>query len=538
MKDIYALYKYEILKNDDGSVDFILMYNGVKIKTIHNLTPVTKDNIASFVKDDELHLKDAIVLDARDFNEFEQFNSHRIFNEKTVFICSDGIDLHGHEFKDEVIFQDCIFVDGEGLNFTNSVFEKGMVLENCRFYVLDIAFNDSVIKEEFLFKKNEFYGRSLQFLNTEVFSKRFILSDSIFNCEEFNFAFSKFHNSKINFSKNHYECKRLGFRRVDFEHSTLDLKRSEFEDTDINFNETLMKEGKINLKFSTFDNSKVFFKNADLGSSELIFSSIYYNSGEFNFEQTIVGKILFDRSELDGYIDLRVQQADYIDLSNTIIRDVVDLDAGFYDVKIKTMIFTGTRLLGRFIMDWKKNKVRSFIMSQTETSIQEKADQFNLLKENFRTNGQYNDEDKSYVNFKRLELNAEIARIPSYGWFKGTWTSVAATLQKIVYDGMGLYGTDPLRVLISMFVVYFGFTLGYYALEISDMGDLINSVGVVDGPNDWQKAMYHSAITFLTIGYGDFYPTGICRGLSIAEGWAGLFMMAYFTVAFVRKILR
>ena len=70
------------------------------------------------------------------------------------------------------------------------------------------------------------------------------------------------------------------------------------------------------------------------------------------------------------------------------------------------------------------------------------------------------------------------------------------------------------------------------------MGQLINSVGVVNGPNDWEKAMYHSAITFLTIGYGDYYPTGGCRGLSIAEGWAGLFMMAYFTVAFVRKILR
>ncbi|MCB0478819.1 MAG: two pore domain potassium channel family protein [Crocinitomicaceae bacterium] len=538
MKDLYALYKYEIAENKDNTIDFVLMYNGVKIKTIHNLTPITEANISNYIKEDVLNFDQAIFLDARVFNDFNEINNRKIQIENSVFICNDGIDLHGHQFNDEVIFQDCIFVDGEGINFTNSVFEKGLVLENCKFYVLDIAFNDSIIKQEFLFKKNEFYGKSLQFLNTEIFSKRFILSDSVFNCEEFNFAFSKFHDSKINFSKNHYECKRLGFRRVDFEHSTIDLKRSEFEDTDINFNETIMKEGKINMKFSTFDNSKVFFKNADLGSSELTFSSIYYNSGEFNFEQTKAGSILFDRSELNGYIDLRVLEVDHIDLSNTIIRDVVDLDAGFYEVKINSMLFTGTRLLGRFIMDWKKNHVHSFIMAQKDTSIQEKADQFNLLKENFRTNGQYNDEDRAYVSFKRLELNAEIARIPKYGWFKGTWTSVAATLQKIVYDGMGLYGTDPLRVLISMFVVYFGFTLGYYALEISQMGDLINSVGVVDGPNDWQKAMYHSAITFLTIGYGDFYPTGICRGLSIAEGWAGLFMMAYFTVAFVRKILR
>jgi hypothetical protein len=51
-------------------------------------------------------------------------------------------------------------------------------------------------------------------------------------------------------------------------------------------------------------------------------------------------------------------------------------------------------------------------------------------------------------------------------------------------------------------------------------------------------AFYHSAITFFTIGYGDFFPSGHIRWLSAAEGWAGVFLMSYFTVAFVRKILR
>lgn len=538
MKDIYALYKYEILNNPNGTVDFILLYNGVKIKTLHELIEVTSENMDDFVKDGTLTLNQTLFKDSKIFNNFKGIEDLKICVKDSAFVCDDGIDLHGLVLKQEVVFEQCIFVDGIGINFTNSVFEKGLILEKCQFYVLDIAFNDSTIKEEFLFKKNEFYGRSLQFMNSEIFSKRFIITDSFFACEEFNFAFSKFHNTKIDLSKNHFECKRLGFRRVEFNQSTIDLKRSEFENTTINFNETLMQDGKINLKFASIQNCKLFFKNADLGSSEIIMSSIYYNSGEISFEQLKVGSILFDSSELDGYIDLRVSEVGLIDLSNTIIRDIIDLDAGFYEVKIKTIIFSGTRLLGRFIMDWKKNNVRSMIMSQQNSSIQDKADQFNLLKENFRTNGQYNDEDKSYVNFKRLELKAEVARIRSYGWFKRIWTTIAVTLQKIVYDGMGLYGTDPLRVLLSMFAVYFGFSLGYYALETAEIGSLVNSVGLVDGPNLFEKSMYHSAITFLTIGYGDFYPTGVSRGLSIAEGWSGLFMMAYFTVAFVRKILR
>ncbi|MGM0496551.1 MAG: ion channel [Bacteroidota bacterium] len=54
---------------------------------------------------------------------------------------------------------------------------------------------------------------------------------------------------------------------------------------------------------------------------------------------------------------------------------------------------------------------------------------------------------------------------------------------------------------------------------------------------------YTTAITFFDenkkeIGYGDYYPEGIIRWLCGLEGFVGLFLMSYFTVAFVRKILR
>jgi hypothetical protein len=51
-------------------------------------------------------------------------------------------------------------------------------------------------------------------------------------------------------------------------------------------------------------------------------------------------------------------------------------------------------------------------------------------------------------------------------------------------------------------------------------------------------SLYHSAVTFFTIGYGDVFPMRLSRVFSAFEGFMGVFMMSYFTVAFVRKILR
>jgi hypothetical protein len=57
----------------------------------------------------------------------------------------------------------------------------------------------------------------------------------------------------------------------------------------------------------------------------------------------------------------------------------------------------------------------------------------------------------------------------------------------------------------------------------------------------WQafgNSLYYSGITFLTIGYGDYFAWGILKPVAVLEGFSGVFLMSYFTVAFVRKILR
>jgi len=54
-----------------------------------------------------------------------------------------------------------------------------------------------------------------------------------------------------------------------------------------------------------------------------------------------------------------------------------------------------------------------------------------------------------------------------------------------------------------------------------------------------RQSVYFSAITFLTVGYGDIAPNNeFVALLAGAEGFIGLFMMSYFTVAVVRRLLR
>jgi hypothetical protein len=52
------------------------------------------------------------------------------------------------------------------------------------------------------------------------------------------------------------------------------------------------------------------------------------------------------------------------------------------------------------------------------------------------------------------------------------------------------------------------------------------------------NAMYFSAITFATVGYGDWYPLHWARLAAAIEGLSGIFIMSVFTVSFARKIIR
>ena len=240
---------------------------------------------------------------------------------------------------------------------------------------------------------------------------------------------------------------------------------------------------------------------------------------------------------MNCYIDLRIDLCHTIDLSQSIVQNIIDLNPGLTKMKIDELNLTGVRNMGDIFISWDDNRVLDLIECQTNTNFHEKAEQFRLLKEEFRDTGRYLDEDKAYVYFKRYELKDQFEQAKSKGTLQTLLFIPNFLFQRIVFDWIGLYATNPFRVLFSIVTVNFIFS-GIYSLLYSSVNYLTCLVSFNGLSEKVWTNLYFSAITFFTVGYGDCSPMGYFKIIAPIEGFIGVFLMSYFTVAFVRKILR
>jgi uncharacterized protein YjbI with pentapeptide repeats len=256
------------------------------------------------------------------------------------------------------------------------------------------------------------------------------------------------------------------------------------------------------------------------------------------------GKIEFRNLKVQGDWDMRSVQADIVDFSDSIIHGTVD----FTRAKIKQLRLINTRLTGKIFISSQELRLGRNIKNQEDAINSQalprtvvhkkKSDQFRLLKENFHSLGQYEDEDRAYFWFKYHQIRTERKFEKDEPFWKKITKPVIFAYKWLAFERMGKYGTSPRNVMVSMAVVVVLFSL-FYLPVVS-----LENIGL---PNDlplWKigviNSIYHSVITFLTIGYGHNFIRQTLSGriLSGIEGFLGLFLMAYLTIAFVRKVLR
>lgn len=547
-------YTIEIL-NEPISFESVSYLNSVKLteysaqKKIseHRLGYITKEEIYyDLSKGNRINLDQAYVKDFS-ISEYRKLNNMAV-NEKvyvnsisagfTFFDCDSVTDFSHTIFTGKVNFKESIFLHGT-LNFSYAEFKTETIdFGECKFHAHKTTFEHADFVGVLVnFEHANFSGEMVSFVNTS------------FKCEETNFKRVNFGNAKVKFhfaefgngtklfERMRFNGPVFDFRRVLFGSGKVDFRRALFGNGYITFEESEMVEGKLTFRMAKFEGGDLSFRRVDFGKDEANFDNVDFGNRSVTFESADVSTLSIANSDIHANIDLRVKKAVKIDMSHSYLYSITDLNFLKKDA-IEKLSLVGVRNIGKIIIKWKENNVQKLIESNGGTD-DEMADQFNILKDNFSNNGQYDDEDWAYVQFKRHEHKfKKQERLVKIALPFKPFIHILYWLRALIFDKIGVYATNPNRVLVSMFIAICGYAGIYILFYYLGIGEIVNSVDASDHLDIIDKSLYHSAVTFFTIGYGDFYPTSFNRLISACEGWTGVFMMSYFTVAFVRKILR
>ncbi|MCD6200982.1 MAG: hypothetical protein J7K46_04150, partial [Bacteroidales bacterium] len=301
------------------------------------------------------------------------------------------------------VFNNVLFRNGN-VDFGNAVFGAGIK-----------GFKNSVFRDgKKDFQYCDFGPGEVSFNNTEFYSGEVSFINAVFGEGNVSFKIARVTGGKVDFHYAKFGKGNISFERVEFGDSRVDFRAVEFNEGRVNFNRSLFGEGDIMFEGSELPAGRFSFKRADMGKGMVSFEWVNYAGAELFFEKTSFGKgnvsflggqfdlLSLQSCHLDHYFDLRVASCRYLDLSDTIARDIIDLKPYDQDVKVYVLNLSGMRLLGRMYIDWEENHVRDIIRNQ-DSGNKLKSEQFRILKENYSITGQYADEDKAYVWFKRFE---------------------------------------------------------------------------------------------------------------------------------------
>jgi len=524
---------------------------------IYNREPLCLDNV---------YVENFSIVDYKQKYHLSDDDTVEIFDfsaQSAVFYAHSATIFNGVVFKGKpATFEQALFIKGT-TSFDNVMFEEGNVnFNSVIFFNGNVSFyNTNFLKGTINFKNTTwgignknfqyaFWGNGDVLFSNSTFKDGHI---SFVNCSfgngEVSFKICKFGNGNKDFRFAIFGDVSLNFERTELNDGLIDFSKTEFGKAKINFNKAILGKAELNFdelqmlggkwlfKQIYMEEGSLHFDQAELKNTNLYFNRSVFKQVNISFYKSSVYELSFEACQLNSYCDLRLMKCEELNLSGAFIRDIIDISLEENPVAISTLNIFGTRLLGRMFLSWKANNVHQMIQNNP-IGHYEKSWQYNLLKQNFNTIGQYDDEDYAYVSFKREELKLKKQQLKDKHWLQKAVQNFLLGFQKLVFDKMGLYATSPIRVFYSIIVLWFIFGLLFSLLHYVGIGKTWSSVGNPDHISILAQSFYHSAITFFTIGYGDVFPQGLSRILSSVEGFVGVFMMSYFTVAFVRKVLR
>jgi hypothetical protein len=427
-------------------------------------------------------------LDIKKYVEINGFTAKRAFFDSPAPLDFTYAAFKGSEFnieyswllKGRMNFNYSTF-RGININFSNVHFKDGNFdFANVNIDKADINFKNSVFgngKKDFQYtdfgtgNKNftnlEFNNGDASFINTLFNDGDVSFKVARWGTGRVDFHYPKFANGDITFEQAEFGNGTVNFRTVEFGSGKVNFNRSVFSGGDVSFEGSELLEGKFAFKKAVFGKGSLSFELAEFKNADLAFDRSDFGAGTISFYNSKFKTLSLSSCHLDHYTDIRLAYCTSIDLSNTIVRDIIDLKPYEFVEDIGTISFAGMRLIGRIYIDWEQNKVIQLIESQKDVNHRLRSEQYRTLKENFRVTGQYSDEDKAYVEFKRHEALADLEDSISARPVSALWMYPFHAFKLVVFDKAGLYATNPLRVILSMGAAYVFYSLVYVLLELS-----------------------------------------------------------------------
>lgn len=101
------------------------------------------------------------------------------------------------------------------------------------------------------------------------------------------------------------------------------------------------------------------------------------------------------------------------------------------------------------------------------------------------------------------------------------------------------YGESPVKVLFSSIIVIITSALLHWVIGIEGAGQELSGKGDLVLINEFWNSLYFSIVTFTTLGYGDYTPTGLSgKFLACIVSLSGLLLVSLFMVTIVRRYSR
>ncbi len=154
-----------------------------------------------------------------------------------------------------------------------------------------------------------------------------------------------------------------------------------------------------------------------------------------------------------------------------------------------------------------------------ESGLLSSEESYRALKNYFLQNGMYN--DASWAAFKEKTMERLMLKK------NGNWHYIPSLFMDITCG----YGEKPHRIVISALFTIFGFALLFWSLR--GIESSIDPTAVLR----WSDYLYHSTVTFTTVGYGDIIPkaSSLFRLMAATEAFLGVFLTGLFIFTLARK---